>query len=104
AGACLLVVLLTFVIADSYKDDKKTLDSPPNTAGMSPEQASKAFQDWQEKIEQKSRSAIRGPFRWMAIGEFLSLLIHTASLVMPGLAALAVYSSTAAPRVPKSKV
>ena len=104
-GAALLVMLLAFVIADNIsKDIKSSVPSPPpppNLAGKSFEEAQRANEEWQrqleaefEKMREKQDSAIRGPFRWLGIGEFLVLLLHVGSVAMPAMAALAVFSAT----------
>jgi LSD1 subclass zinc finger protein len=106
AGACLLILLLTHVIADSIADDKKAAAisqpaAPPNTAGMDFQQAQRAMEDWRKQVQadaekeiERVQSRARAPFAWLGVGELLAYLVYTGSLVMPGLAALTVFSAT----------
>jgi hypothetical protein len=105
SGAALLAMLLCFVIADSIGSDTKkaVADAPPNMSGMTFEQARKANEEWIDKQTEKNNSRLRAPFRWLAIVELLCFVIHVGTLVLPIMAGLAVFSSTGAARVPKSK-
>ena len=46
------------------------------------------------KLREKQTSAARAPIRWYAIGELLVMMLHAGTVVMPGLAAMQIYSAT----------
>ncbi len=86
SGACLLIMLLAVVMAESAAKDAVKAAS----ADFSTVQSEADF----VKLREKQTSAARAPIRWYAIGELLVMMLHAGTVVMPGLAAMQIYSAT----------
>jgi hypothetical protein len=123
-AAILVMLLCFVIADSIEKDNKSVsapkfnqpqMPQMPDTFNMNPQQRQQAMDEyqrqiknWQSQVEaenqrmmeelkkesEKRASRVKAPFRWMGIGEFLSVALHLGSLALPALAALQIYSAT----------